>query len=83
MDNKIYKAVNWNTLDNDYVEAFWEQNLRQFWIDTEYIPSKDIDSWHSLSPEMREAYKKVLIYFFDPYHRLTYRRRNYHNLNMA
>lgn len=60
MDNKIYKAVNWNTLDNDYVEAFWEQNLRQFWIDTEYIPSKDIDSWHSLSPEMREAYKKVL-----------------------
>ena len=60
MDNKIYKAVNWNTLDNDYVEAFCEQNLRQFWIDTEYIPSKDIDSWHSLSPEMREAYKKVL-----------------------
>lgn len=60
MDNKIYKAVNWNTLDNDYVEAFWEQNLRQFWIDTEYIPSKDIDSWHSLSPEMRDAYKKVL-----------------------
>lgn len=60
MDNKIYKAVNWNMLDNDYVEAFWEQNLRQFWIDTEYIPSKDIDSWHSLSPEMREAYKKVL-----------------------
>lgn len=60
MDNKIYKAVNWNTLDNDYVEAFWEQNLRQFWIDTEYIPSKDIDSWHSLSSEMREAYKKVL-----------------------
>ncbi|CAM3515363.1 class 1b ribonucleoside-diphosphate reductase subunit beta [Pseudostreptobacillus hongkongensis] len=57
---KIYKAVNWNTLDNDYVEIFWEQNLRQFWIDTEYIPSKDIDSWHSLSPEMREAYKKVL-----------------------
>ena len=60
MANKIYNAVNWNTLDNDYVEAFWEQNLRQFWIDTEYIPSKDIDSWHSLSPEMREAYKKVL-----------------------
>ncbi|WP_156300370.1 class 1b ribonucleoside-diphosphate reductase subunit beta [Streptobacillus canis] len=60
MDKKIYKAVNWNTLDNDYVEVFWEQNLKQFWIDTEYIPSKDIDSWHSLSPAMRDAYKKVL-----------------------
>lgn len=58
--DKTYEAVNWNTLDNDYVEVFWEQNLRQFWIDTEYIPSKDIDSWHSLTPEMREAYKKVL-----------------------
>lgn len=57
---KVYEAVNWNTLDNDYVEIFWEQNLRQFWIDTEYIPSKDIDSWHSLSKDMKEAYKKVL-----------------------
>lgn len=38
---------------------FWEQNLKQFWIDTEYIPSKDIDSWNSLEPEV-EAYKKVL-----------------------
>lgn len=60
--NKIkqFKAVNWNTPENDYVEMFWEQNLKQFWIDTEYIPSKDIDSWKSLSPEMKEAYKKAL-----------------------
>lgn len=57
---KQFRAVNWNTPDNDYVEMFWEQNLKQFWIDTEYIPSKDIDSWKSLSPEMREAYKKAL-----------------------
>lgn len=55
-----YNGVNWNTPENDYVEMFWEQNLKQFWIDTEYIPSKDIDSWKSLSPEMREAYKKAL-----------------------
>ncbi len=57
---KTFRAVNWNTPDNDYVEMFWEQNLKQFWIDTEYIPSKDIDSWKSLSPEMRDAYKKAL-----------------------
>ena len=43
-----YTAVNWNTPENDYVEMFWEQNLKQFWIDTEYIPSKDIDSWNAL-----------------------------------
>lgn len=55
-----YKAVNWNVPDNDYALMFWEQNIRQFWIDTEYIPSKDIDSWKSLSPAMRECYKKAL-----------------------
>lgn len=57
---KQYKAVNWNEPDNDYALMFWEQNIKQFWIDTEYIPSKDIDSWKSLSPEMRECYKKAL-----------------------
>lgn len=55
-----YKAVNWNTPENDYVGMFWEQNIRQFWIDTEYIPSKDIDSWRGLSPEMQECYMKAL-----------------------
>lgn len=57
---KQYSAVNWNTPDNDYALMFWEQNIKQFWIDTEYIPSKDIDSWKALSPEMRECYKKAL-----------------------
>lgn len=57
---KIYDAVNWNKLDNDYVEIFWQQNLKQFWIDTEYIPSKDIDSWNLLSDDIKESYKKVL-----------------------
>lgn len=55
-----YKAVNWNTPENDYVGMFWEQNLRQFWIDTEYIPSKDIDSWKSLTPEIQQVYKRAL-----------------------
>jgi ribonucleoside-diphosphate reductase beta chain len=55
-----YKAVNWNTPENDYAGMFWEQNLRQFWIDTEYIPSKDIDSWKSLAPEVQQAYKRAL-----------------------
>lgn len=57
---KKYQAVNWNVPDNDYALMFWEQNIKQFWIDTEYIPSKDIDSWKSLSPAMRECYKKAL-----------------------
>ncbi len=57
---KVYEAVNWNEPENDYVMTFWEQNLRQFWIDTEYTPSRDVDSYKNLEPEMREAYKKAL-----------------------
>lgn len=57
---KQYTAVNWNTPDNDYAGMFWEQNLKQFWIDTEYIPSKDIDSWKGLDPDMQQAYKRAL-----------------------
>lgn len=60
MKKKIYEAVNWNTPENDYVEMFWEQNLRQFWIDTEYIPSRDVDSWNGLTDEMKLAYMHVL-----------------------
>lgn len=60
MSNKIYEAVNWNTPENDYVETFWEQNLRQFWIDTEYVPSRDIDSYNALEPALKLTYKKVL-----------------------
>ena len=58
--DKVFRAVNWNKPDNDYVLMFWEQNIKQFWIDTEYIPSKDMDSWKGLSYEMKEAYKKAL-----------------------
>lgn len=60
MSSKQFKALNWNSADNDYVEIFWEQNLRQFWIDTEYIPSRDIDSWNSLNKDMQQAYLYVL-----------------------
>jgi ribonucleoside-diphosphate reductase beta chain len=59
--SKQFTAVNWNTPDNDYALMFWEQNIRQFWIDTEYIPSKDIDSWKGLSWDMKECYKKALV----------------------
>src|SRR5690606_18981147 len=58
--SKVFNAVNWNTPDNDYALMFWEQNIKQFWIDTEYIPSKDMDSWKGLSYQMKETYKKAL-----------------------
>ena len=57
---KKYQAVNWNEPDNNYITSFWEQNLKQFWIDTEYTPSRDKDSWRTLSLNFRDCYKKIL-----------------------
>lgn len=60
MNKKVYEAVNWNTPENNYINDFWEQNLKQFWIDTEYTPSRDKDSWRTLSLNFRDCYKKIL-----------------------
>ena len=54
------KAVNWNKQD-DLTLLYWRQNIAQFWVDTEFKPSKDIKSWNEdLNEKEREAYKKVL-----------------------
>lgn len=59
-NKKKYKGVNWNEISSDYVLAYWEQNIKQFWVDTEYLPSKDIDSWKKLGAPMQKAYMKAL-----------------------
>lgn len=56
---RVHSAVNWNK-KNELVLAFWEQNIKQMWTDTEYVPSKDSPVWARLDSAMRDAYKKVL-----------------------
>lgn len=59
--DKVVKAVNWNRLSNDYNLMFLEQNIKQFWVDTELTPSKDIKIWDTkLSPQEQNTYRKVL-----------------------
>lgn len=53
------KAVNWNTKD-DLTLAYWQQNIAQFWTDTEFKVSKDLRSWEEMSDSEREVYKHVL-----------------------
>lgn len=57
---RIHEAVNWNRQEDEFTEMFWAQNTRQFWLDTEFIPSKDIKDWSRLSEEERTAYKSNL-----------------------
>ncbi|UUV46264.1 ribonucleoside-diphosphate reductase beta subunit [Bacillus phage vB_BanS-Thrax2] len=58
--NVLHKSVNWNVKEDDFTQTFWEQNISQFWIDTEFTPTKDSRVWKSLTPEYRDVYKKVL-----------------------
>ncbi|MCY8228737.1 class 1b ribonucleoside-diphosphate reductase subunit beta [Bacillus spizizenii] len=58
--NKVHRAVNWNREVDGFTFAFWEKNLEQMWVDTEFVPSKDRNVWDRLEPEVQDAYKKVL-----------------------
>lgn len=58
--NKIHKAVNWNKEDDNFTQAFWDQNVKQFWLPEEISVSKDLKVWNELSETERSLYKKVL-----------------------
>jgi len=55
-----HKAVNWNVEIDSFTQMFWEQNVKQFWVDTEFTPTKDRKDWSHLSEDERDVYKKVL-----------------------
>lgn len=57
---KKFHAVNWNVPEDDFTAVFYEQNVKQFWIDTEFVPSKDIKVWNKMTPQERNTYRKVL-----------------------
>lgn len=58
--DKIHKAVNWNKEDDNFTQAFWEQNVKQFWLPEEISVSKDLKNWNELSESERTLYKRVL-----------------------
>ena len=43
--NNVHKAVNWNVEDDDFTQAFWDQNVKQFWLPEEISVSKDVKSF--------------------------------------
>ncbi|GCE63283.1 ribonucleoside-diphosphate reductase subunit beta [Candidatus Mycoplasma haematohominis] len=57
----VFTGVNWNKIDDTYSKAFWDQNVRQFWIDEEIPLSGDKIVWNELSEDERDVYKKVLV----------------------
>lgn len=60
IDAKLTKAVNWNTMEDNYSLTFWKQNVSQFWLEDEIPVSQDKNTWMTLTPTEKETYKKVL-----------------------
>ncbi len=54
------EAVNWNDIKDNFTTTFWNQNIRQFWVDEEIPLSDDKLTWTTLSAEEKDSYIKVL-----------------------
>ncbi|WP_018466219.1 class 1b ribonucleoside-diphosphate reductase subunit beta [Calidithermus timidus] len=55
-----FSAVNWNRPEDGYTKMFWDQNVRQFWVDEEIPLSDDKLTWMTLSPQEQRLYEHVL-----------------------
>lgn len=60
MKNQIHKAVNWNQKEDNFTQAFWDQNVKQFWLPEEVPISKDLKSWSELNADEKKLYKRIL-----------------------
>jgi|GEM_PF-35499 len=56
----VLSAVNWNRPDDGYTKMFWDQNVRQFWVDEEIPLADDKLSWMTLAKEEQRVYEQVL-----------------------
>jgi ribonucleoside-diphosphate reductase beta chain len=52
-------CVNWNKTE-DYVNTFWNQNIMQFWTDSEFPIDDDKGDWADLPEGERTVFKHVL-----------------------
>ena len=57
---QIHKAVNWNQKEDGFTQAFWDQNVKQFWLPEEVPISKDLKCWAELNADEKKLYKRVL-----------------------
>ena len=60
MSKKVFDAVNWNRSEDAFTKMFWDQNIRQFWVDEEIPLTDDKLTWVTLQAEEKRAYEHVL-----------------------
>lgn len=55
-----HSAINWNRLNDDFTKIFWDQNVRQFWVDEEIPLADDKLDYVELSKDERTTYEHIL-----------------------
>lgn len=61
MASTQYTGANWNTVEDNYTQVFYEQNLSQFWRPEEISLSGDLKNWGELPKAVQDAYAKNLL----------------------
>ena len=56
---KYYKAIDWNSIEDEIDKSTWEKLTEQFWLDTRVPLSNDLDDWRKLSPAEKDLIGKV------------------------
>lgn len=56
---KYYKAIDWNSIEDEIDKSTWEKLTEQFWLDTRVPLSNDLDDWRKLSQEEKDLIGKV------------------------
>ncbi|KAB8122033.1 MAG: ribonucleotide-diphosphate reductase subunit beta [Candidatus Phytoplasma cynodontis] len=66
---KIYEGANWNKLEDEYTQYFYEQNLSQFWRPEDVSLQSDLVTWEKLSLIEKDVYSKnlLILTFLDTY----------------
>ena len=64
-----YTGANWDSLDDAYTQSFYEQNLSQFWRPEDIAMQSDLNVWHILPDNVKQAYVENLqvLTFLDTY----------------
>lgn len=64
-----YTGANWNDHEDTFTQAFYEQNLSQFWRPEEISLNGDLNVWHRLDDTTKLSYARnlLLLTYLDTY----------------
>ena len=67
--DRDYDGANWNEHEDGFTQAFYEQNLSQFWRPEDISLQPDLNLWATLDDNIKQAYAEnlVVLTFLDTY----------------